>query len=247
MFRSRRRRGLDNIHRRRRRVSFRRSHWSPLVLEALPAQYRTALRRLERNSGRNATFRALRPRLGPRYARRRGSARRTRSLSASPALARLAALGIVLELLIQKEKLFTGSEDELTAAICTSQQPVHKFHTTSPIVRKLTSKHRRFAVTTIGPACVRYGPCRGETTSCLPAVRSSLRQAPGPADLGRKSAEAVSERPPPSSERRPSTVLSNRLNPVPYGSSCGSSCGQALLSHASSRRVSGKTNDALLP
>jgi hypothetical protein len=119
MFRSRRGRGLDNIHRRRRRVSFRRSHWSPLVLEALPAQYRTALRRLERNSGRNATFRALRPRLGPRYARRRGSARRTRSLSASPALARLAALGIVLELLIQKEKLFTGSEDEFTAAICT--------------------------------------------------------------------------------------------------------------------------------
>ena len=41
------------------------------------------------------------------------------SRGAAPGLARLTALGVVLELFVEEEKLFTGGEDELTAAICT--------------------------------------------------------------------------------------------------------------------------------
>jgi hypothetical protein len=39
-------------------------------------------------------------------------------------------------LFVQEEKLFTGSEDEFTTAICAGQEPVNEFHTVSPIVRK---------------------------------------------------------------------------------------------------------------
>jgi hypothetical protein len=43
-------------------------------------------------------------------------------------LASLAALGFVLELFVVKEKLFPGSEDEITAAVDTLQHLVLKFH-----------------------------------------------------------------------------------------------------------------------
>jgi hypothetical protein len=43
-------------------------------------------------------------------------------------LASLAALGLVLELLIVKEKLFSGREDEVAPTVNTLQHLVLKFH-----------------------------------------------------------------------------------------------------------------------
>jgi hypothetical protein len=43
-------------------------------------------------------------------------------------LASLATLGFILELLVVKEKLFPGSEDEITPTVDTLQHLVLKFH-----------------------------------------------------------------------------------------------------------------------
>jgi len=57
------------------------------------------------------------------------SGRRRRAEHRNPlGLAGLATLGFVLELLVVKEKLFPGSENEITPTVDTLQHLVLKFH-----------------------------------------------------------------------------------------------------------------------
>lgn len=57
------------------------------------------------------------------------SGRRRRSENRNPLrLAGLATFGFVLELLVVKEKLFPGSENEITPTVDTLQHLVLKFH-----------------------------------------------------------------------------------------------------------------------
>jgi hypothetical protein len=99
-----------------------RGRWSCL-LEAGSAQNRPALRRLERNCRLHLALRANRPRLSPH----------ARTGACSPLrLALFTALGIVLELLIVKEKLFSGCENEITSAIYAIQHLVDELHPRVP-------------------------------------------------------------------------------------------------------------------
>ncbi len=100
-----------------------RSSSSPL-LEALPAKNWSALCRLEGDGGFFAAARAVGPRLhsGPRSRRNRSQRR------SAFALADLTTFGFVLELLIVEEQLFSGCENEVSAAINTLQNLILEFH-----------------------------------------------------------------------------------------------------------------------
>jgi hypothetical protein len=89
-----------------------------VLLETRAAQHRPALSRLEGNCRFFAALRAV----GPRF--------RTspRAPVGALGLALLAALGVILELFIVKEKLFARGKDKLIAAVCALQDSVGKFH-----------------------------------------------------------------------------------------------------------------------
>jgi len=97
-------------------------------LEALPAEHRTALCRAEWDGGLLTASRArsLRFDLGVTIIL---SGRGGCTEDGDPfALAGLATLGFVLELLVVKEKLFPGREDEFSPTVDTFQHLVLKFH-----------------------------------------------------------------------------------------------------------------------
>jgi hypothetical protein len=75
------------------------------------------LSRLKRNRSFFAALRAGGSRLS--FGKRRVSGRRGAQDSYSLRLARLAAFGFVLELLIVEKELFSGSEDKIAAAVNT--------------------------------------------------------------------------------------------------------------------------------
>jgi hypothetical protein len=88
------------------------------ALETLPAEHRTALRRLERHGRFDAARRAFGARL---RARKTSRSRSPTSLHAGPGplgLTGLTALRVVLELLVEEKELFPGGEDKFTATIC---------------------------------------------------------------------------------------------------------------------------------
>ncbi len=89
-----------------------------LVLEALTAKHGPPLRRLEGNGGLHAALRALGASLGPRRPAAAGLPPGRTAARCPLELAGLASLGVVLELLVEEEKLFAGGEDELTATVC---------------------------------------------------------------------------------------------------------------------------------
>ena len=97
---------------------------SPFLLETLPAKYWPALCRLERNSRFLAASRTIGAGLDLGVTGSRSSAHACGPFG----LARLAALGLVLELFVVEEELFPGSEDEIAAAIDTLQNLVLEFH-----------------------------------------------------------------------------------------------------------------------
>ena len=100
------------------------------VFEALTAEDRPALRGFEGNGRRDAAFGAFGARLGARDTRRCRSCAWRRRLSAMSAtrLARLATLGVVLELLVLEEKLLARGKDEFAAAVDAGKNPVYVFH-----------------------------------------------------------------------------------------------------------------------
>jgi len=98
------------------------------LLEAFAAEDRTSLRRLKRDGGLFAAMRAARARLYFLIAVHGSRAHGSNALG----LARLAALGLVLELFVVEEKLFAGGEEKLRAAIDALEQPVLEFHVRSP-------------------------------------------------------------------------------------------------------------------
>jgi len=110
--------------------------WGTLGLEALPAKHRPSLCRLKRHRRLNAACRTFRPCLCPRNT----CSRRTRTCLHTGAcafrLARFAPLRIVLKLFVEEKKLFPSGENELTATICTSKEPIDKFHAVSPVLPK---------------------------------------------------------------------------------------------------------------
>lgn len=64
--------------------------------------------------------------------------RRSRSDSRCPlGFARLAAFGLVLELLVVEEELFARREEKLRAAVYALQQPVLEFHEKPPFSREI--------------------------------------------------------------------------------------------------------------
>src|SRR3954470_2221039 len=79
-------------------------------LEAFLAEHRAPLGRLERHRRFLAAVRARRDGLDPFASAAAGTTRRPRS---ALRLARLAALGFVLEVLVREELLFSGRPDEL--------------------------------------------------------------------------------------------------------------------------------------
>jgi len=91
------------------------------VLEALAAKHRASLRRLEWNSGFCAALRAGGPGFRPGAAAAGGAL----------GLAVLTSLGIVLELLVVKEKLLTGGENKVAAAIRALQNLIDEVHPAS--------------------------------------------------------------------------------------------------------------------
>jgi hypothetical protein len=97
-------------------------------LEALSAEYRPALRWLERYGGLLAALRAgsfgLRP-------HRAATAATTRFCSFR--LTRFAALWLVLKSLVGEKHLFAGSKDKLGAALGTLQYLVVEFHGRLPL------------------------------------------------------------------------------------------------------------------
>lgn len=100
-----------------------------LVLETLTAQDRPALGRFERNRRLDPALRTSRSRLRTRDARSGRTGTGTRRGCPCPfKLAGLAPLRVVLKLFVEEKELFAGSEDELSTAICTGEDPVYKFH-----------------------------------------------------------------------------------------------------------------------
>jgi hypothetical protein len=89
-----------------------------LFLEARPAQYRPALRRLERNRGLRTALRTCRACLGA------NSLRAARTFR----LALLAVLGIVLELFIVEKDLLARCKHKLGAAVYTLEDSIGEFH-----------------------------------------------------------------------------------------------------------------------
>lgn len=106
-----------------------------LRLEALPAQNRSALRRLKRHGRLDAAGGTLGSRLGSRDAGCGWSCTWTKTHASSPGLAGLAPFWVVLKLFIEEEQLFPSGEDEFTATVDTRQQTISKFHAASPVSR----------------------------------------------------------------------------------------------------------------
>src|SRR5437867_2326010 len=108
-------------------------------LETFAAEHRPTLRRPERHRGFLAACRAVRrrlhslPRDGPA---RRGAGRPL-------GLARLAPLGLVLEILVGKEELLAGRPDELGAAIHAVQRLVLELHRSLPLAKALDARRRQ--------------------------------------------------------------------------------------------------------
>jgi hypothetical protein len=90
-----------------------------LELEAGTAKDRAALRRLEGDGGFYAAGGALGAGFGARERQSRdiGASACNSSQPGAPGFAKLAALGIVLELLIEKKELLAGSKNKFIAAI----------------------------------------------------------------------------------------------------------------------------------
>ena len=99
------------------------------LLETLPAINRAALRRLERDC--RLTLTAGADSLGF-YALIIASALRQTKRLGALALTCLTAFRFVLELFIVEEKLFTGSEDEVSAAVHTLKNLVLELHREMP-------------------------------------------------------------------------------------------------------------------
>ena len=98
-----------------------------LGLEALAAEDGAALGWFEWDCCFDAAFGAMSACFSARDSGGCGSATRA-ACGSSLRFAWLAALGIVLELLVEEEELFAGGKDKLSATICTRQKPVNKFH-----------------------------------------------------------------------------------------------------------------------
>src|SRR5688500_1675509 len=94
------------------------------LLEALPAEDRTALRRAEGDGGLLAASRTVGRGFDP-LACRTGGARGTRR---ALRFAALTALGFVLEVLVGKEQLFSGRPEELGAAVHAVESFVLELH-----------------------------------------------------------------------------------------------------------------------
>jgi hypothetical protein len=99
-----------------------------LGLEALAAEDGPALGRLEGHGRLNAALGALGASLGTGESCCRWTASGRKADTGALGLARLAALGVVLELFIEEEELLSGGEDELAATVCARQKSVYKFH-----------------------------------------------------------------------------------------------------------------------
>src|SRR5271157_2902095 len=96
---------------------------SPL-LETLPAKDRPALRRLKGNRGLLAAGGTVGPSFHPGTRRRKIRSYRGSTFG----LARLATFGFVPELFVVEEELFSGREDEFSAAVNALQNLVLEFH-----------------------------------------------------------------------------------------------------------------------
>ncbi len=105
-----------------------RSACGTTLLEAFAAEHRASLRWLERDGGLFSAMRAVGARLHFLVAVDRTRAYRSDAFG----LARLAALGLIPELLVVEEELFAGGEEKLRAAIDALEQPVLEFHVRSP-------------------------------------------------------------------------------------------------------------------
>ena len=92
---------------------------SALALEALAAEDGASLCGLEGYGGLDAALGAVGAGLGTGEASRSRTRARTHACTGAFGLARFAALGVVLELLIEEKELFAGGEDEFSTAICT--------------------------------------------------------------------------------------------------------------------------------
>jgi hypothetical protein len=86
-------------------------------LEALAAEHRPSLSGLEGYRGLDTALRAFGARLCARETSRNRTRARTHPHAGTLGLARLAALGVVLELFVEEKELFAGSEDELSTTI----------------------------------------------------------------------------------------------------------------------------------
>lgn len=101
------------------------------LLETLPAKYRPSLGRLKGNSGFLATLRTDSPGF---HAGIGCACGRRSSQSGYPfRLARFAALRLVFELLVEKEKLFARRKYELSPAVHAFQDLVLELHATRPL------------------------------------------------------------------------------------------------------------------
>jgi hypothetical protein len=96
----------------------------PPLLEALPAKNRPALRWLEGNGGLLATGRTVSPSF---HSGARPGGHRSQG-GVFFRFADFTAFGLVPELLVVKEELFSGCEDEVSAAVNTLQNFVLEFH-----------------------------------------------------------------------------------------------------------------------
>ena len=106
-------------------LPLRRSRRPPL-LEAIPAQHRTSLRRTERHRGFFAALRTNGSGLGPRRTMM-PAARRSQGRN-SLRFAALAPLGLVPELLIVEKHLFPGGKNKVRPAVDALQHLVLKLH-----------------------------------------------------------------------------------------------------------------------
>ena len=89
-----------------------------LVLKALATENRASLGRLEGDGGLDAALGAVRAGFGARDARGGWPGAVTHGGGPGAArLAGLAALGVVLELLVEEKELFAGGKDELPATV----------------------------------------------------------------------------------------------------------------------------------
>jgi hypothetical protein len=97
-----------------------------LLLETFAAEYRTSLRRFKGYSSFLAAFRTNGASFNLRVCTGGGDTQGRRALR----LAGFTTLGFVFELLIVEEKLLTGGEDKVGAAVDTLENLVLKFHRT---------------------------------------------------------------------------------------------------------------------